>query len=279
MLVTSIMLTGYYVATKNWIASNVLAFSLALASIQVLHLDSFKSGMILLGGFVLFDLYWTYGSSLLASLSDNFDLPFQVAFPKLFFGLPEGRTLQFATLGLGDIVIPGLFAALCLRFDQHRAGIKNPELGRSTAFRKPYFMGCISGYVLGLGVYFYISHTMESSQPAMLFLAPACILSVLMTGSVRAESPYVFSYISEEGLRIAKARMEALEQWKQSSERAHAAAAARQRHQQQQAAAAAARARQPVREESPAPSSTASSPSVTDQPVFASNEEEKTNQS
>jgi len=113
----------------------------------------------------------------------------------------------------------------------------------------------------------------------MLFLAPACILSVLMTGSVRAESPYVFSYISEEGLRIAKARMEALEQWKQSSERAHAAAAARQRHQQQQAAAAAARARQPVREESPAPSSTASSPSVTDQPVFASNEEEKTNQS
>jgi len=83
MLVTSIMLTGYYVATKNWIASNVLAFSLALASIQVLHLDSFKSGMILLGGFVLFDLYWTYGSSLLASLSDNFDLPFQVAFPSI----------------------------------------------------------------------------------------------------------------------------------------------------------------------------------------------------
>ncbi|GJJ76711.1 minor histocompatibility antigen H13 [Entomortierella parvispora] len=278
VLVVSIMLTAYYVATKNWIASNVLAFSLALASIQALHLDSFRSGMILLGGFVLFDLYWAYGSNLLESISDNFDLPFQVVFPKLFFGLPAGRALQFATLDLGDIVIPGLFVALCLRFDQHRAGTKNPELGRSTAFRKPYFTGCISGYILGLGVYFYLFHTMEVSQPALLFLAPACVLSVLMTGSVRAESPYVFSYISEEGLRIAKARMEALEQWKQSSERAHAAAAARQRYQQQAAAAAAARARQPIREESPAPSSAASSPSVADQPVFTSSgEDQETN--
>ncbi|KAG0055067.1 hypothetical protein BGZ83_009703 [Gryganskiella cystojenkinii] len=289
MLVASIMLTGYYVATKNWIASNIFGLAFAFTSIQVLALDSFRSGMFLLAGFVLFDLYWTYGSGLLVSLGKNFELPFQVAFPKLFFGLPANQTLQFATLGLGDIVIPGLFAALCLRFDQYRAGIQNPELGRSTSFRKPYFIACMVAYGLGLGTYLFIAHTTKAAQPALVFLAPACILSVIMTGSVRKESRYISAYISEEGLRIAKARMEALEQWKQSSQRAHAAANARKRQLQQQQQQ---RVRLPtvLREESPVPSSASSAssspaPSSVDQPVFAttnslsSNGDAKTDQS
>lgn len=69
-------------------------------------------------------------------------------------------------LGLGDIVIPGTFVALALRYDHHR-------FKRSTAkapFFKPYFYAALSAYVLGLITTMMVMHMFGKAQPALLYL-------------------------------------------------------------------------------------------------------------
>ncbi|KAF9971039.1 hypothetical protein BGZ73_006082 [Actinomortierella ambigua] len=198
MAVVSVLLTGYYTLTKNWIASNIFGMSFALNAIQLLVLDSFKTGMILLSGLFVYDIFWVFGTEVMVSVAKNFDAPVKVIFPRLFFGLPAGEAYQFAMLGLGDIVIPGVFVALCVRFDQHLAGTKNPNLGRSKRFAKPYFTACFIAYIMGLATTMYVMHTFKAAQPALLYLSPACILSVLFTGAVRGELKQVFAYTSED---------------------------------------------------------------------------------
>lgn len=50
-------------------------------------------------------------------------------------------------LGLGDIVIPGIFVAICLKydFDRRMKNVKNPH-NVST----PLFNWCFGGYILGI---------------------------------------------------------------------------------------------------------------------------------
>ena len=211
MLPVSAMLSAYYVGTKNWVASNLLAFSFALSAVQMFTLESFKAGVVLMSGMFAYDVYWSNKPEILNVVLKNFDLPIKIVFPRLLLGLPAGQAFKFVSLGLGDIVVPGLFAALCLRFDQQRAGVRNPELGRSTQFRKPYFTGCIVAYTLGLGSMFAIHHITRVTLPALLFLTPACVLSVFMSAAVRGELQHVFQYISEEGVIAAKEKARALE--------------------------------------------------------------------
>ncbi|KAF9275241.1 hypothetical protein BGZ68_010927 [Mortierella alpina] len=214
MLVVSILTAGYYAATQNWIIANVFGICLALSAIQLFALDSFKTGLFFLIGMTVHDVAWAMEAKVLASVTRSFSLPLKVIFPRLLLGLPAGQAYQFVALGLGDIAIPGIFAALCLRFDQHRAGTRNPALGQSTGFRKPYFTACLAAYALGLGSFFYTTHFFKISQPALLYLAVACILSVFMTALVRGEMKQVFGYLSEAGLKAAKARKEAEERRK-----------------------------------------------------------------
>ncbi|KAG0320007.1 hypothetical protein BGZ99_004721 [Dissophora globulifera] len=222
MLVVSILLSGYYALTKNWIASNIFAASLALGAVQVFSLESFKAGIVLMGGMSLYDILWRYGADVMTTVVRNFDGPFRIVFPRLLFGLPAGQAYKFLSLGVGDIVVPGLFAALCLRFDQHKAGIKNPELGQSMNFRKPYFIACVVASVLGLGSSFAISLVYKRVPPTIVFVSAACILSVLMTASVRGETQQVFSYVSVEGLEAARIKKVAQDKKRQ---RAQASAA------------------------------------------------------
>ncbi|KAF9194984.1 Minor histocompatibility antigen H13 [Haplosporangium sp. Z 767] len=211
MLVASVLLSGYYAVTKSWIASNIFGMCFALSAVQVLSLDSFKTGMVLLISFFFYDLYWASGNEILAIVTNNLDAPIKVVFPRLLFGLPAGQAYKFVALSLGDIVIPGLFVALCLRYDQHRAGMKNTTLGRSTRFHKPYFIACLVAYILGLSSMYYITHVTKTVQPALMYFSPACIVSVLMTAMVREEMKQVFAYVSEEGIIAAKRKKEAAE--------------------------------------------------------------------
>jgi len=206
MMVVSALLSAYYVVTKNWVASNAFGICFAINAIQLLSLDSFLTGMILLSGLFVYDVFWVFGTEVMVSVAKNFDAPVKVVFPRIFFGLPAGEKYQFAMLGLGDIVIPGVFLALCLRFDQHLAGTKNPNLGRSTRFTKPYFIASFIAYCLGLGTTIYVMHVFKAAQPALLYLSPACILSVLITGLARGELKEVFAYTSEDKKKADKAK-------------------------------------------------------------------------
>jgi minor histocompatibility antigen H13 len=60
---------------------------------------------------------------------------------------------KYALLGLGDIVIPGIFIALLLRFDY--------SLNRN---RKTYFYASFIAYVLALFTTIFVMHVFKHAQ-------------------------------------------------------------------------------------------------------------------
>ncbi|GAB5587639.1 hypothetical protein Unana1_02539 [Umbelopsis nana] len=207
LLTSSILLSVYYVLTKNWIASNFFGICFALNAIQLLSLDSFKTGMILLSGLFFYDIFWVFGTEVMVSVAKNFDAPIKVVWPKDIIGVLAGTVekTEFTMLGLGDIVIPGIFVALCLRFDHHQAWQRKPTGNfRSTNFARPYFTACATAYILGLVTTVVVMHTFKAAQPALLYLSPACILSALITAAVRGELKELFAYSTEEDNEEAK---------------------------------------------------------------------------
>ncbi|KAI9500193.1 peptidase A22B, signal peptide peptidase, partial [Coemansia spiralis] len=204
MLLLSCVFTLAYVWSKNWVLSNVFGLALSVSAINLIRLDSFKSGMIMLMGLFVYDIFWVFGTEVMVSVARNFDAPIKVVAPKSF--TPQEGKLQFTMLGLGDIIIPGVFVALCLRFDRQRyldaLGYSKdkplPSVLRGRhhgfAFPKPYFASSLAAYVLGLVTTIGVMHAFGTAQPALLYLSPACILSVLITAGARREIGAVFGY-------------------------------------------------------------------------------------
>ncbi|KAI8091147.1 signal peptide peptidase-domain-containing protein [Gilbertella persicaria] len=201
LILASIGLTVYYSYTKNWIASNIFGLSFSVNAIQLLSLDSFKTGIILLSGLFFYDIFWVFYTPVMVSVATNFDAPIKLLWPRniIDFVLQNNDQARFTMLGLGDIVIPGIFVALCLRFDRHMSWKRNPAgQFRSTRFPKPYFTANLIAYVFGLGLTMVVMHFFKAAQPALLYLSPACILSALGTAVVRGELSEFFGYTTEE---------------------------------------------------------------------------------
>ena len=93
-------------------------------------------------------------------------------------------------LGLGDIVIPGIFVALALRFDVSR-GIKNR-----------YFNSAFLGYTVGLTVTIIVMNWFQAAQPALLYIVPGVIgfvaVHCLWNGEVKPLLEYNESKAEEE---------------------------------------------------------------------------------
>jgi minor histocompatibility antigen H13 len=100
-------------------------------------------------------------------------------------------------LGLGDIVIPGFFLALMLRFDAHLAGQPVDHTDYHAYFPKPYFLSTLVAYVAGLATTLFVMIRFEAAQPALLYLVPACLGSSFICAVVRGEVKELFEYSEE----------------------------------------------------------------------------------
>lgn len=84
-------------------------------------------------------------------------------------------------LGLGDIVIPGIFIALLLRFDY--------SLKRKT---KTYFHVTVAAYFMGLMATIMVMHVFKHAQPALLYLVPACLATPMALALVKGDLTALF---------------------------------------------------------------------------------------
>lgn len=100
----------------------------------------------------------------MVKVATTLDVPIKILWPKsLAFSTDRGFTM----LGLGDIVVPGMFVALALRYDQHKASATGKS---SERWSKPYFYAALSAYILGLTTTMTIMHVFHAAQPALLYL-------------------------------------------------------------------------------------------------------------
>jgi len=172
----------WYLLKKHWIANNLLGFAFAVNGIELLHLNNVVTGCILLGGLFFYDIFWVFGTNVMVTVAKSFEAPIKLVFPQdlLEKGLDASN---FAMLGLGDIVIPGIFIALLLRFDN--------SLKRKSNF---YFNATFAAYFLGLLATILVMHLYRHAQPALLYLVPACLGTPLLLALVRGDIKAMFKY-------------------------------------------------------------------------------------
>jgi minor histocompatibility antigen H13 len=173
----------WYSATKKWWLNNLLGSAFAIQGIELLSLGSFVIGCILLAGLFVYDVFWVFGTEVMVAVAKGLNAPVKIMFPKALGVTP----IPFSMLGLGDIVIPGIFVALMLRFD-HKHGFTST----------PYFYANFVAYVLGLVTTVGVMHVFDAAQPALLYLVPACIGAALLTAVSRGELQLLLNYSEEK---------------------------------------------------------------------------------
>ncbi|XP_061622312.1 minor histocompatibility antigen H13 isoform X4 [Phyllopteryx taeniolatus] len=190
-LLASSVVGVWYVLKKHWIANNLFGLAFALNGVELLHLNNVSTGCILLGGLFVYDIFWVFGTNVMVTVAKSFEAPIKLVFPQdlLEKGLDASN---FAMLGLGDIVIPGIFIALLLRFD---VSLKKNS--------RTYFCSSFLAYIFGLGLTIFVMHTFKHAQPALLYLVPACVGFPVVVALFRGELSEMFRYeesFGEEGL-------------------------------------------------------------------------------
>lgn len=112
-LAISGVMVAIYIITKSWVFNNVLAIILSINGIQMLFLGNFKNGFMMLTFLFFYDIFFVFGTDVMLTVAKSIDAPIKILFPTDWSSEPP----KFSLLGLGDIVIPGVFMAMCLRYD------------------------------------------------------------------------------------------------------------------------------------------------------------------
>ena len=102
-------------------------------------------------GLFFYDIFWVFGTDVMVTVAKSFDAPIKLLFPRAF--ATADTATQFSMLGLGDIVMPGIFIALLLRYDLRNAHGKpctNVATRATMDFNKPMFNTCLIAYEIGL---------------------------------------------------------------------------------------------------------------------------------
>lgn len=130
-----------------------------------------------------YDIFWVFGTEVMVTVAKGIDAPIKLLFPKQL----GAAKMEYSLLGLGDIVIPGIFVAMMLRFDARR------QL-RSL----PYFRANMAAYVLALVTTVSVMHFFEAAQPALLYLVPGCLGAAFATATARGELGLLWRFSEEE---------------------------------------------------------------------------------
>ena len=216
-LIIAYIMVGIYILTKSWIYNNVLAILLSLNAVQMIFLGNFKNGFGMLVALFFYDIFFVFGTDVMLTVAKSIDAPIKILFPTDWSADPP----KFSLLGLGDIVIPGIFMAMCLRYDVLRslnvkavnrlaeAGDASEVVGmlRKSAANSPktYFNGCVIGYILAMIVTVVIMLVFEHGQPALLYLVPGCLGSVLLNALIKGELTSIWEFSEENFVNDEKA--------------------------------------------------------------------------
>jgi minor histocompatibility antigen H13 len=168
---------------KNWIVNNLFGCSFCLLGIRMISLSSIKVGAILLIGLFFYDVFWVFGSksvfgsNVMVSVATGVEAPIKLLFPRDLGGC---GFLRHSMLGLGDIVLPGIYIAFLAKWDAVKMGEKT-----STSF--VYLNSVMVSYVLSLMTTVSIMLFFNAAQPALLYIVPYVLTTTFFVALKRGE--------------------------------------------------------------------------------------------
>ena len=204
-----------YSLKKNWILNNILGMAFSIFGIENLALGEFKNGMILLCLLFFYDIFWVFYTPVMVSVAKNIEGPVKLMFHKLQEAIEQikkekgddneyaGKAYdprEYNMIGLGDIVIPGIYVALMLRFDIYlykKAKKDISQFGFSFKNMK-YFLITFIFYNLGILITLSSMYFFNHAQPALLYLVPSILLSSTFTALIQKDFKVLFNFNEEK---------------------------------------------------------------------------------
>eukprot|EP00922_Rhytidocystis_sp_ex-Travisia-forbesii_P012548 GHVS01018910.1.p1 GENE.GHVS01018910.1~~GHVS01018910.1.p1 ORF type:complete len:423 (+),score=66.25 GHVS01018910.1:39-1307(+) len=207
--------------TKHWALHNGFAIAFCIQAIALVSMGDFKVATILLSGLFIYDIFWVFGTEVMVTVAKSFEGPAKLIFPLSF------DPWQQSILGLGDIVVPGIFISMCLRFDnymheramkKHSENQENPEdtpaseekkvknlheVDIHEKFGKFYFWVVMISYELGLLTTGIVMVVFRHPQPALLYLVPYCLLSMFGAATLNGEVKDLLAYKDDSDSPVA----------------------------------------------------------------------------
>ncbi|VDL86185.1 unnamed protein product, partial [Nippostrongylus brasiliensis] len=182
-----------HIYQRHWITNNIIGIAFSIYGIENLHLSSFKAGSLLLAGLFIYDVFWVFATDVMTSVAKGIDAPILLQFPQdiLRHGFKDAN--KYSMLGLGDIVIPGIFIALLRRFDL-RVGDKDGKKSRGGRY---FFSITVVAYAIGLLITMLVMHHFKAAQPALLYLVPCCLFIPLLVALCTGEAKELWNYDEE----------------------------------------------------------------------------------
>ena len=101
---------------KPWWLTNLLGFSFAYSSLQIMSPTTSWTGTLILGVLFVYDIYFVFFTPVMVTVATKLDIPAKLVFPRPTRPAEDPERALFM-LGLGDIVLPGMMIGFALRFD------------------------------------------------------------------------------------------------------------------------------------------------------------------
>lgn len=184
VLATAIYWAPSLAMEQKFLVSNLIAWSIGMASLGVISLGTFQTGAILLGGLFFYDIFFVFGTDVMMTVALKIEAPVKFLYPAPPSDVP--REYPFSVLGLGDVVIPGIFVRFMTKLD---ASLQPTRLSYATT--------TTIAYGVGLLVCFVANELTNSGQPALLYLNPACVGSAIACGAANGQLQEVWNFEDE----------------------------------------------------------------------------------
>lgn len=135
--------------SKKWWITNLFGFAFSYNSILLMSPTTFTIGSILLAGLFVYDIIMVFYTPMMVGVAKALDIPGMLLFPRPADAGEDPSITRYGMLGLGDIVLPGIFIGLALRFDlylhylskQRKPAITaeaNTDANQDTTVKAPY---------------------------------------------------------------------------------------------------------------------------------------------
>jgi minor histocompatibility antigen H13 len=192
-----------FIMSKNWILNNLFGLSFCIMGIKMIGISSYKTGAIMLIGLFFYDIFWVFGSkpvfgsNVMVTVAKGVEAPIKLMFPRSMGGCGQ---LEHSMLGLGDIVVPGLFIAFLAKFD---AVVMEEGKAKSYVYLNVTMVAYALSLVTTVGIMLFFN----AAQPALLYIVPYVLIASLAVALARGEVKKLWGYYipDEEEAAGAKA--------------------------------------------------------------------------
>ncbi len=165
--------------TRNWLLNNIMAACICILFLKTIKQNSLMPGVVLLSLLFFYDIFWVFfsgkftgGESVMVAVARGVDIPIKLWMPHITSAFP---TTACSLLGLGDILIPGIFIGFMTRF-----GL---EVKKTNA----YFIAAMIAYTLSLFLCGFVLFVFHQAQPALFYIVPALFIAVFGLGAARGD--------------------------------------------------------------------------------------------